>query len=147
MLFLTLKTIFISLLLIALIHYLYGFFKNTLTVPKVKDLVNKPAQRYNEMFASIHNENSYTTSINQDKNEHQQSMDQQSMGQQSMGQQSMQTELKNFLNELKKPNTQPIMQTNASTNASTNAMQSSKEPFNDNLFASNETAFSAYTQF
>ena len=137
MLFLTLKTIFISLLLIALIHYLYGFFKNTLTVPKVKDLVNKPAQRYNEMFASIHNENSYTTSINEDKNERQQ----------SMGQQSMQTELKNFLNELKKPNTQPIMQTNASTNASTNAMQSSKEPFNDNLFASNETAFSAYTQF
>ena len=152
MLFLTLKTIFVSLLLIALIHYLYGFFKNTLTVPKVKDLVNKPAQRYNEMFASIHNENNYTTGINEEKNVGQQSMGQQSigqqsMGQQSMGQQNMQAELKNFLNELKKPNTQPIMQTNASTNASTNVMQSAKEPFNDNLFAANETAFSAYTQF
>ena len=56
MLFLTLKTIFISLLLIALVHYLYGFFKNTLTVPKVKDLVNKPAKRYDEMFEMINRE-------------------------------------------------------------------------------------------
>lgn len=36
----------ISLMLIVLVHYLYSFFLNTLTVPKVRDLVNKPASQY-----------------------------------------------------------------------------------------------------
>jgi len=55
MFFNTLKAIFISLSLIVLIHYLYVFFKKTLTVPKVKDLVNKPAKQYNEMFDVMNN--------------------------------------------------------------------------------------------
>jgi hypothetical protein len=46
--------IFISLLLIVLVHYLYSFFKNTLTVPKMRDLVNKPMERYNEIYTTIH---------------------------------------------------------------------------------------------
>lgn len=33
------KWIFISTLLISLIHYLYSFFENILSVPKMKDLV------------------------------------------------------------------------------------------------------------
>lgn len=40
-----------SLLLIVLLHNLYLFFLTTLTVPKIKDLVNKPAARYKEFFA------------------------------------------------------------------------------------------------
>ena len=91
MLFNAIKTIVISLLLIALIHYLYIFFKDTLTVPKVKDLVNKPAKRYDEMFDSIRINNSGTG--------------QQGTLQQGTGHMpSMQDELKNFLSELKKPN-------------------------------------------
>ena len=50
MLYWTVQWITISLVLIMLIHYLYSFFKNTLTVPKVKDLVNKPTERYNEIL-------------------------------------------------------------------------------------------------
>ena len=50
MLYWTVQWIIISLVLIMLIHYLYSFFKNTLTVPKVKDLVNKPTERYNEIL-------------------------------------------------------------------------------------------------
>ena len=53
MLYWTLQWIIISLVLIMLIHYLYSFFKNTLTVPKVKDLVNKPTERYNEILETI----------------------------------------------------------------------------------------------
>ena len=41
----------ISLILIMLVHYLYSFFVKTLTVPKVRDLINKPTERYNEILS------------------------------------------------------------------------------------------------
>lgn len=50
MFFSTIKWIIISLLLIMLIHYLYYFLKNTLTVPKVRDLMYKPQEQYNELL-------------------------------------------------------------------------------------------------
>ena len=43
----------ISLLLIFLLHYLYSFFKTTLTSPKLKDLVNKPQEKYNTIYKSL----------------------------------------------------------------------------------------------
>ena len=43
----------ISLVLIILIHYLYIFFKTTLTVPKIKDLVNRPHQQYRDIMNTI----------------------------------------------------------------------------------------------
>ncbi len=107
MLFYTIKAICISLLLIALIHYLYSFFKDTLTVPKIKDLVNKPAKRYDEMFDIISNSKRQSVEQRepmQSQHMQDQSMQSQHMQDQSMQDQSMQEELKNFLNELKKPN-------------------------------------------
>jgi len=55
----------ISIILIFLVHHLIVFFKNTLTIPKVKDLVNAPIQKYEDMYEIIHsskkmNENSNT---------------------------------------------------------------------------------------
>jgi len=44
------KWVLISLILILLIHYLYFFLKNTLTVPKVRDLIYKPQMQYNELL-------------------------------------------------------------------------------------------------
>jgi hypothetical protein len=141
MLFFTLKTIFVSLLLIALIHYLYGFFKNTLTVPKVKDLVNKPAERYNKMFAGINDENDYRQV--QERNRQEQEQPQQ----QNVVPQNMQAELNNFLNELKKPMnvaqnamTQNSMTQNAITTSTIDAS-------NNNFPAANESAFGSYTPF
>lgn len=43
----------ISIILIFLVHHLIGFFKSTLTVPKIKDLVNSPSQKYQNMFDTI----------------------------------------------------------------------------------------------
>ena len=40
----------ISIILIFLVHHLITFFKTTLTVPKIKDLVNAPAQKYETMM-------------------------------------------------------------------------------------------------
>jgi hypothetical protein len=52
----------ISLILIFLVHHLYFFFVSTLTVPKVKDLVNSPIEKYQNMFNTIntYKEQSYT---------------------------------------------------------------------------------------
>lgn len=57
----------ISIIFIFLVHHLIGFFKSTLTVPKIKDLVNSPSQKYQYMFDTIsktdhgsNNTNSYT---------------------------------------------------------------------------------------
>jgi hypothetical protein len=45
----------ISIVLIFLIHHLINFFKSTLTVPKIKDLVNAPPQKYENMYNIINN--------------------------------------------------------------------------------------------
>jgi len=42
----------ISIILIFLVHHLINFFKSTLTVPKIKDLVNTP-QKYENMYNII----------------------------------------------------------------------------------------------
>jgi hypothetical protein len=52
------KITIISIILIFLVHYLINFFKSTLTVPKIKDLVNTPTQKYEKMFNTIKSSNS-----------------------------------------------------------------------------------------
>ena len=47
--------IIISVVIISLLHYLYTYFINILTVPKIKDLVNKPGQEYNNIEKIILN--------------------------------------------------------------------------------------------
>ena len=44
-----LRWIVISLILIILVHHLFYFFKNTLTIPKIKDLVDSPSNQYKEI--------------------------------------------------------------------------------------------------
>lgn len=45
----------ISIILIISVHYIYIFFKNNLTVPKTKDLVNKPTEQYKKIYSSLNN--------------------------------------------------------------------------------------------
>jgi len=62
----------ISIVLIFLVHYLFNFFKSTLTVPKIKDLVNSPTQKYENMFNIISKNNSKphdNNTFNNDYNE------------------------------------------------------------------------------
>jgi hypothetical protein len=50
---------FISIAFIFLVHHLLTFFKTTLTVPKVKDLVNSPNQKYQHIYETLlHNNHS-----------------------------------------------------------------------------------------
>jgi len=51
----------ISITFIFLVHHLLMFFKTTLTVPKIKDLVNSPNQKYQNIYDTIsHKSSSYT---------------------------------------------------------------------------------------
>ncbi len=45
----------ISFIFIFIVHYLLVFFKATLTVPKIKDLVNCPTQKYQDIYNTIIN--------------------------------------------------------------------------------------------
>ncbi len=54
MFFFIIQCTILSALLIFLVHYLFEFFKSTMTVPKVKDLVKAPSKKYEEMFSLIH---------------------------------------------------------------------------------------------
>jgi len=75
-----------SLLLILLVHYIYSFLIDTLTVPKVKDLVHRPAIRYNEMLSDISTQKAPVD---------------------EPVQADMQAELKTFLMNMKQNNPQP----------------------------------------
>lgn len=89
MLLWSIQLIIIYLLLILLVHYLYSFFKNTLTIPKIKDLVNKPSERYNEIYKTI-NEKKNNEKLNYEDNNNNNN--------------NMQMELKEFLQTLHNKN-------------------------------------------
>jgi hypothetical protein len=54
----------ISIILVFLVHHLINFFKATLTVPKIKDLVNAPAQKYENMLNIIKNNSNSNSNSN-----------------------------------------------------------------------------------
>lgn len=51
----------VSIILIFLVHHLINFFKSTLTVPKIKDLVNSPTQKYQNIFDTINTNSNYNS--------------------------------------------------------------------------------------
>ena len=62
------KVSILSLVFIVLLHYLYSFFISTLTVPKVKDLVTLPQEKYNEMFQTLHQQHASQPRTNESSN-------------------------------------------------------------------------------
>lgn len=59
----------ISIIIIIIIHNIFLFFQNNLTSPKVKDFVNKPNERYKEIYNIIDNANVKTQNIDKSVNE------------------------------------------------------------------------------
>jgi len=125
MIFSIIKTSLFSLLFIALIHHLFIFFKNMLTVPKIKDLVNSPTERYNEILDTLQK----TSSINQNQNK-------------INNEDNMNSELTNFLQDLKISN-------NGSNNGS-NKLSSFSEMNNNHVIDSTtiiNSGSSAFSDF
>jgi hypothetical protein len=50
MFFWIIKQIIISFLLIFTLHHIFNYFKNNLTVPKIKDLIRKPTEQYKAIY-------------------------------------------------------------------------------------------------
>ncbi len=48
-----LYTTILSLVIIILLHHFFIYFKQNLTTPKIKDLVNQPIKQYNEIYDII----------------------------------------------------------------------------------------------
>jgi len=94
MLYWTIQVIFFSILFILLIHHILHFLKSTLTVPKVKDLVNTRNQKYENIYETISKTNIETDNLdNQPVNEFSYSMEDLL----PKSDVSMKDELKNFL--------------------------------------------------
>ena len=53
----TIQITLISILIVFLVHHIIHFLKETLTVPKIKDLVNVPHERYRKMYETINSNN------------------------------------------------------------------------------------------
>ena len=53
MIFELFQNIFLSIIFIVVVHSIYKYFKNNLTIPKTKDLVNKPSLQYKKIQEEI----------------------------------------------------------------------------------------------
>jgi len=58
MLFFIIQIILLSLIFIFLIHHIINFLKNTLTVTKIKDIVNLQNEKYDNILSILSNSNS-----------------------------------------------------------------------------------------
>jgi len=59
----------VSIIIIFVVHNIFNYFKNTLTTPKIKDLINKPRNEYDKI-KSVINSNGHidTTGSNYNDN-------------------------------------------------------------------------------
>ena len=88
------QTTIISLVIIFLVHSIYTYLKETLTVPKVKDLVNKPNKKYDEILSTVQ----------KSKNNLNKNSEKKTDTITSETKVNMKNQLHSFLNDLKKKN-------------------------------------------
>lgn len=115
----------ISLILIILVHYLFTFFKTNLTIPKVKDLVNKPQKQYETLFDTM-KESNIKPQYSKETNE------------------NMKDELKNYLKELSSKKTSS---NNINENAAMNTSSTPNVNQMDGLMTADTMGSSAYSSF
>ena len=117
----------ISIVLIFLVHYLFNFFKSTLTVPKIKDLVNSPTQKYENMFNVI-SKNNFDANIDNNLNTNYEYTIKDLLPTQEFELKSdMKSELKNFLK--KQLTTNDTVSTSTSITALDSIMSNSYSEF------------------
>ena len=111
MLYWSIQITVISFILIFLVHYLINFFKSTLTIPKIKDLVDAPAKKYENMYSVINSTSSPISnkglSLIPDEEKS-----------------TMKNELKDFLKKQMAPDINAMTDINATTNIGTTDINS-----------------------
>ena len=120
------KVSILSFILIFLLHYIYSFFISTLTIPKVKDLVTLPQQKYDEMFHSLQQQQQQQQLLNSNINNN-------SNNATSSSTQSMKDDLINFLKDIGSSSTG---NTFSNTNMNENSNNLEYLPMNTNTISS-----------
>ena len=85
MIFYLFQNTFLSIIFIVVVHSIYKYFKNNLTIPKTKDLVNKPSIEYDKIRKELSESNEKKQNEKTQEN-------------------SMKLELQNYLKELSSDN-------------------------------------------
>lgn len=102
-----------SLIIIFVLHNLYSFFKETLTVPKIKDMVKRPQQKYETLFRELRSINAINANaINANANANATSTSSSAMSSANTSDSEMKNELKRYLMDLnmsQQPQPQPMM--------------------------------------
>lgn len=133
------KVTLISLLLIFLLHYLYSFFKSTLTSPKVKDMIVKPQEKYDELLKTLKNQ---TTKQTYDLTSYEYLGNNNNNINTKNDPYSMKNELKNYLKELKQHDN-PTQTINNSQNTLPNTFLTN-EPIFSSSFNNGNSTYSPY---
>ena len=87
----------LSFIFIFLVHHLITFFKNTLTTPKIKDLVNIHTEKYDTIYDVIHRQSSVREKPKEREKEKEKQIIELSSLLPSENPYSMKDELKSFL--------------------------------------------------
>jgi hypothetical protein len=127
------QNLVVSLILIIMVHYLYIFFKDNLTIPKVKDLVNKPQQQYEDILSNINN--NINSDINSNINSDINSNTSNNVTKESSNIETnikMKDELKNYLKELSISKRTSVDNNNNSNNSNSNNSKHIPINVNDN---------------
>jgi hypothetical protein len=83
------QVVIVSFVIIFLLHNIYFFFKETLTVPKMKDMVKRPQQKYDALFRELRMRNEESNGVNAENSNN--------------ANDEMKNELKRYLMELNAP--------------------------------------------
>lgn len=88
------QIIILSIVIIFLTHYFFVFLKSNLTLPKLKDLLDNPRERYNNIYQIIDEKNKFLDEPNE-KNH----MTENTTSINDLPEQTMKNELKSFLHQ------------------------------------------------
>jgi len=108
----------VSLVVIVLIHSIYNFLQLNLTTPKVRDLVNKPSKKYEEIYKTFKDNEDSNEDGNNNEN-------------------LMKSELQNYLKELTSENKQEKTLKKEESSTPINELQPGS--FSDNFTPAYET--------
>ena len=122
----TIQVLVTSFVIIFVLHNLYVFFKDTLTVPKIKDMVKRPHQKYETLFRELRN-NGINNGINNGNNGNNSNNVNTNVNANDESN-AMKNELKRYLMDLNTMQQQPQTQTQTQTQSQT---QSQPQPQSD----------------
>ena len=103
------KLILLSLSLILLVHYIFNYLQASFTVPKVKDMINRPKEKYDSIMRVVNKQDSNNVNSNVNDN--------------------MKSELDSYINEINSNKNENIVSLNSETNQ-INSSQISQIPVN-----------------